>query len=35
MRFSGAPPIHPMYIQQLQSQIAEAHADFKRGSTLR
>lgn len=31
MRFSGAPPIHPMYIQQLQTQIAEAHADFKRG----
>jgi hypothetical protein len=34
MRFSGAPPIHPMYIQQLQSQIAEAHAEFKRGIDL-
>lgn len=34
MRFSGAPPIHPMMIQQLQSQIAEAHADFKRGIDL-
>lgn len=31
MRFSGAPPIHPMHIQQLQSQIAEAHAEFRRG----
>lgn len=34
MRFSGAPPIHPMHIQQLQSQIAEAHAEFKRGIDL-
>lgn len=34
MRFSGAPPIHPMCVQQLQSQIAEAHADFKRGVDL-
>ncbi|KAF9700055.1 hypothetical protein EKO04_001250 [Ascochyta lentis] len=34
MRFSGAPPIHPMFIQQLQSQIAEAHAEFKRGIDL-
>ncbi|KAJ8113413.1 hypothetical protein OPT61_g4453 [Boeremia exigua] len=34
MRFSGAPPIHPVYIQQLQSQIAEAHTDFKRGIDL-
>ncbi|KAF3006659.1 hypothetical protein E8E13_008312 [Curvularia kusanoi] len=34
MRFSGAPPIHHFAIQQLQSQIAEAHADFKRGIDL-
>lgn len=34
MRFSGAPPIHPMLIAQLQSQIAEAHAEFKRGIDL-
>lgn len=34
MRFSGAPPIHPISVQQLQSQIAEAHADFKRGIDL-
>lgn len=34
MRYSGAPPIHPMEIQQLQSQIAEAHAEFKRGIDL-
>ncbi|KAF3040536.1 hypothetical protein E8E12_008717 [Didymella heteroderae] len=34
MRFSGAPPIHPLAIAQLQSQIAEAHAEFKRGIDL-
>jgi hypothetical protein len=34
MRFSGAPPIHPSAIAQLQSQIAEAHAEFKRGIDL-
>jgi hypothetical protein len=31
MRFSGAPPIHPLAISQLHSQIAEAVGDFKRG----
>lgn len=34
MRFSGAPPIPPFAIAQLQSQIAEAHAEFKRGIDL-
>lgn len=34
MRYSGAPPLHPMYIRQLQSQITEAHAEFKRGVDL-
>ncbi|KAF2749873.1 hypothetical protein M011DRAFT_280525 [Sporormia fimetaria CBS 119925] len=31
MQFSGHPPIHPTYLHQLQVQIAEAHADLKRG----
>ncbi|KAF2874548.1 hypothetical protein BDV95DRAFT_604718 [Massariosphaeria phaeospora] len=31
MQYSGHPPIHPMYISQLQGQIAEAHAELKRG----
>lgn len=31
MRYSGNPPIHPAYVAQLQSQIAEAHAELKRG----
>ena len=31
MRYSGHPPIHPMYIAQLQTQIAEAQTDLKRG----
>lgn len=31
MRFSGHPPIHPMYVATLQTQIAEAHAELKRG----
>ena len=31
MRYSGHPPIHPMYIATLQTQIAEAHAELKRG----
>lgn len=31
MQYSGHPPIHPMYIDNLQRQIAEAHADLKRG----
>jgi len=31
MEYSGKPPIHPAYIAQLQGQIAEAHADLKRG----
>ncbi|KAH7383299.1 hypothetical protein BKA66DRAFT_385810, partial [Pyrenochaeta sp. MPI-SDFR-AT-0127] len=31
MRYSGHPPIHPMYVAQLQTQIAEAHAELKRG----
>ncbi|KAF2277180.1 uncharacterized protein EI97DRAFT_375777 [Westerdykella ornata] len=31
MQYSGHPPIHPGYIAQLQSQIAEAHAELKRG----
>jgi hypothetical protein len=31
MRYSGHPPIHPMYVATLQTQIAEAHADLKRG----
>jgi hypothetical protein len=34
IRFSGLPPIHPSAIEQLQRQIAEAHADFKRGADL-
>jgi hypothetical protein len=31
MQYSGHPPIHPVYISQLQGQIAEAHAELKRG----
>lgn len=31
MRYSGHPPIHPMYLSQLQTQIAEANAELKRG----
>ncbi|KAH9864022.1 hypothetical protein J1614_009955 [Plenodomus biglobosus] len=31
MRYSGNPPIHPMYLSQLQAQIADANADLKRG----
>lgn len=31
MRYSGRPPIHPMYLAQLTSQIADANADLKRG----
>jgi hypothetical protein len=31
MRYSGHPPIHPMYVATLQTQIAEAHAVLKRG----
>jgi hypothetical protein len=31
MRYSGRPPISPIYIASLQSQIAEAHAELKRG----
>lgn len=31
MQYSGHPPIHPMYIDNLQRQIAEAHAELKRG----
>jgi hypothetical protein len=31
MQYSGRPPIHPAYISQLQGQIAEAHAELKRG----
>lgn len=31
MEYSGHPPIHPMYVDTLQRQIAEAHADLKRG----
>ncbi|KAF2652689.1 hypothetical protein K491DRAFT_604419 [Lophiostoma macrostomum CBS 122681] len=31
MQYSGHPPIHQIYISQLQGQIAEAHAELKRG----
>jgi hypothetical protein len=31
MRYSGRPPISPIYVATLQSQIAEAHAELKRG----
>jgi hypothetical protein len=31
VRFSGHPPIHPMYVATLQTQIAEANAELKRG----
>jgi hypothetical protein len=31
MQYSGHPPIHPMYVDNLQRQIAEAHAELKRG----
>ncbi|PSN60965.1 hypothetical protein BS50DRAFT_161453 [Corynespora cassiicola Philippines] len=31
MQYSGHPPIHPAYVAQLQTQIAEAHAELKRG----
>ncbi|KAJ4295123.1 hypothetical protein N0V90_007133 [Kalmusia sp. IMI 367209] len=31
MQYSGHPPIHPMYVENLQRQIAEAHAELKRG----
>lgn len=31
MRYSSRPPIHPMYVAQLQSQIADAQTDLKRG----
>jgi hypothetical protein len=32
MQYSGHPPIHPVYVAQLQGQIAEAHAELKRGT---
>ncbi|KAF1952469.1 hypothetical protein CC80DRAFT_422411 [Byssothecium circinans] len=32
MQYSGHPPIHPIYIDNLQRQIAEAHAELKRGT---
>ncbi|KAF1977577.1 hypothetical protein BU23DRAFT_550869 [Bimuria novae-zelandiae CBS 107.79] len=31
MQYSGHPPIHPVYVETLQRQIAEAHAELKRG----
>jgi hypothetical protein len=31
MRYSGRPPISPMYVATLQAQIQEAHAELKRG----
>jgi hypothetical protein len=31
MRYSGRPPISHIYVATLQSQIAEAHAELKRG----
>jgi hypothetical protein len=31
MRYSGRPPIPHIYVTTLQSQIAEAHAELKRG----
>jgi hypothetical protein len=31
MRYSGRPPLPPMYLTTLQSQIAEAHTELKRG----
>jgi hypothetical protein len=31
MRYSGHPPIHPIYVSTLQTQISEAHAELKRG----
>jgi hypothetical protein len=31
MRYSGRPPINPLYIANLQSQIQEAHEELKRG----
>ncbi|KAF9741408.1 hypothetical protein PMIN03_006909 [Paraphaeosphaeria minitans] len=31
MQYSGHPPIHPIYVENLQRQIAEAHAELKRG----
>lgn len=31
MRYSGRPPISHIYVSTLQSQIAEAHAELKRG----
>ncbi|KAH7092468.1 hypothetical protein FB567DRAFT_238586 [Paraphoma chrysanthemicola] len=31
MRYSGCPPIPPAKLSVLQSQIAEAHAEYKRG----
>ncbi|KAF2091750.1 hypothetical protein K490DRAFT_21420, partial [Saccharata proteae CBS 121410] len=30
----GAPPLHPAALNQLKAQIADAHADFKRGVDL-
>lgn len=31
MRYSGRPPLPPMYVATLQAQIAEAHSELKRG----
>jgi hypothetical protein len=31
MQYSGHPPIHPYLVTTLQGQIAEAHAELKRG----
>jgi hypothetical protein len=31
MRFSGRPPIEPIYVTTLKSQITEAYAELKRG----
>ena len=31
MRYSGCPPLPPMYVSTLQAQIADAHSEFKRG----
>ncbi|KAJ9640980.1 hypothetical protein H2201_002216 [Coniosporium apollinis] len=31
MQYSGRPPLHPQAMAQLQAQIAEAHAELKRG----
>jgi hypothetical protein len=31
MRYSGRPPISPIYVATLQAQIQESHAELKRG----